>query len=207
MERKRRNIKRKESARLKVSRNTKGGEGWSAPGVISFVHGGHRVSLTLSKNSFFLSARRYRRTGITEVQPVIPLLLNTAINLARPIPPVQEYPSNPPPIPPPPEKYYASTEICKVSIKNVRQTCDPWRLVVVARGAVFPGEGWWVGINAGHLRLKLCQTPVRDSGILRRHRGRLLELFPSFTSLVQWILLTPYLATLFLISKHYLSKS
>nr|XP_012232538.1 PREDICTED: discoidin domain-containing receptor 2-like isoform X3 [Linepithema humile] len=50
--------------------------------------------------------------GITEVQPVIPLLLNSTINLARPIPAVQEYP-NPPPIPPPPEKYYASTEICK----------------------------------------------------------------------------------------------
>ena len=118
-----------------------GGEGWNAAGVISLVHGGHRVSLTLSKNSFFLSARWYRRTGITEVQPVIPLLLNTAINLARPIPPVQEYPSNPPPIPPPPEKYYASTEICKVSIKNVRQTCDPWRLVLVARGSFARGEG------------------------------------------------------------------
>ncbi|XP_018375817.1 PREDICTED: discoidin domain-containing receptor 2-like isoform X1 [Trachymyrmex cornetzi] len=52
-------------------------------------------------------------TGINEVQPVIPLLLNSTINLARPIPAVQEYPSNPPPIPPPPEKYYASTEICK----------------------------------------------------------------------------------------------
>ncbi|EZA55710.1 hypothetical protein DMN91_009358 [Ooceraea biroi] len=53
-------------------------------------------------------------TGITsEVQPVIPLLLNSSINLTRPIPAVQEYPSNPPPIPPPPEKYYASTEICK----------------------------------------------------------------------------------------------
>ncbi|XP_066592501.1 discoidin domain-containing receptor 2 isoform X2 [Prorops nasuta] len=51
--------------------------------------------------------------GITEAQPVIPLLLNTAINLARPISPAEEYPSNPPPIPPPPEKYYASTEICK----------------------------------------------------------------------------------------------
>ncbi|XP_012279165.1 discoidin domain-containing receptor 2 [Orussus abietinus] len=50
--------------------------------------------------------------GVHEAQPVIPLLLNT-INLARPIPPTQEYPSNPPPIPPPPEKYYASTEICK----------------------------------------------------------------------------------------------
>lgn len=59
-------------------------------------------------------------TGITEVQPIIPLLLNSTINLARPIPAVQEYPPNPPPIPPPPEKYYASTEICKVSCKNVR---------------------------------------------------------------------------------------
>lgn len=58
--------------------------------------------------------------GIAEVQPIIPLLLNSTINLARPIPAVQEYPSNPPPIPPPPEKYYASTEICKVSRKNVR---------------------------------------------------------------------------------------
>lgn len=53
------------------------------------------------------------RTGALEAQqPVIPLLLNTAINLARPIPLPEEYPSNPPPIPPPPEKYYASTEIC-----------------------------------------------------------------------------------------------
>ncbi|KAF7388965.1 hypothetical protein HZH66_010102 [Vespula vulgaris] len=54
-------------------------------------------------------------TGVTEVQPVVPLLLNTPIEqLARPIPTVQEYPANnPPPIPPPPEKYYASTEICK----------------------------------------------------------------------------------------------
>ncbi|XP_051161939.1 discoidin domain-containing receptor tyrosine kinase B [Leptopilina boulardi] len=51
-------------------------------------------------------------TGITDVQPVIPLF-NTAINLKRPILPVEEYSSNPPPIPPPPEKYYASTEICK----------------------------------------------------------------------------------------------
>ncbi|XP_046827642.1 discoidin domain-containing receptor 2-like isoform X1 [Vespa crabro] len=54
-------------------------------------------------------------TGVTEVQPVVPLLLNTPIEqLTRPIPTVQEYPANnPPPIPPPPEKYYASTEICK----------------------------------------------------------------------------------------------
>ncbi|XP_024936410.1 discoidin domain-containing receptor 2 isoform X2 [Cephus cinctus] len=52
-------------------------------------------------------------SGSPETQPIIPLLLNTAINLTRPIPPVQEYPTNPPPIPPPPEKYYASTEICK----------------------------------------------------------------------------------------------
>ncbi|XP_043286317.1 discoidin domain-containing receptor 2 isoform X2 [Venturia canescens] len=51
--------------------------------------------------------------GTAQPQPIVPLLLNTAINLARPIPPVQEYPCNPPPIPPPPEKYYASTEICK----------------------------------------------------------------------------------------------
>ncbi|CAK9829515.1 Discoidin domain-containing receptor 2 [Anthophora retusa] len=64
-------------------------------------------------------------SGITEVQPVIPLLLNTAINLARPIPPVQEYPSNPPPIPPPPEKYYASTEICKNSLPPLPPSPTP----------------------------------------------------------------------------------
>ncbi|XP_003702400.1 discoidin domain-containing receptor 2 [Megachile rotundata] len=64
-------------------------------------------------------------SGITEVQPVIPLLLNTAINLTRPIPPVQEYPSNPPPIPPPPEKYYASTEICKNSLPPLPPSPTP----------------------------------------------------------------------------------
>ncbi|XP_068978258.1 discoidin domain-containing receptor 2-like isoform X2 [Bombus flavifrons] len=64
-------------------------------------------------------------SGITEVQPVIPLLLSTAINLARPIPPVQEYPSNPPPIPPPPEKYYASTEICKNSLPPLPPSPTP----------------------------------------------------------------------------------
>ncbi|CAK9798435.1 Discoidin domain-containing receptor 2 [Anthophora quadrimaculata] len=64
-------------------------------------------------------------SGIAEVQPVIPLLLNTAINLARPIPPVQEYPSNPPPIPPPPEKYYASTEICKNSLPPLPPSPTP----------------------------------------------------------------------------------
>ncbi|XP_061933185.1 discoidin domain-containing receptor 2 isoform X3 [Apis cerana] len=64
-------------------------------------------------------------SGITEVQPVIPLLLNTAINLARPIPSVQEYPSNPPPIPPPPEKYYASTEICKNSLPPLPPSPTP----------------------------------------------------------------------------------
>ncbi|KOX81182.1 Discoidin domain-containing receptor 2 [Melipona quadrifasciata] len=50
---------------------------------------------------------------------------NTAINLARPIPPVQEYPSNPPPIPPPPEKYYASTEICKNSLPPLPPSPTP----------------------------------------------------------------------------------
>ncbi|XP_076749546.1 discoidin domain-containing receptor 2 isoform X1 [Xylocopa sonorina] len=64
-------------------------------------------------------------SGITEVQPVIPLLLNTTINLARPIPPVQEYPSNPPPIPPPPEKYYASTEICKNTLPPLPPSPTP----------------------------------------------------------------------------------
>ncbi|XP_076622324.1 discoidin domain-containing receptor 2 [Colletes latitarsis] len=64
-------------------------------------------------------------SGITEAQPVIPLLLNTAINLTRPIPPVQEYPSNPPPIPPPPEKYYASTEICKNSLPPLPPSPTP----------------------------------------------------------------------------------
>lgn len=49
--------------------------------------------------------------------PVIPLLLNPT----RPIPPVDEYQSIPPPIPPPPEKYYASTEICKVSFDREPQ--------------------------------------------------------------------------------------
>ncbi|XP_058790523.1 discoidin domain-containing receptor 2 isoform X2 [Phymastichus coffea] len=50
-----------------------------------------------------------------ENRSVIPLLLNTAINLSRPIPPAAlEYPSGKaPPIPPPPEKYYASSEIGK----------------------------------------------------------------------------------------------
>ncbi|XP_003693128.2 discoidin domain-containing receptor 2-like isoform X1 [Apis florea] len=62
---------------------------------------------------------------MTEVQPVIPLLLNTAINLARPIPSVQEYSSNPPPIPPPPEKYYASTEICKNSLPPLPPSPTP----------------------------------------------------------------------------------
>ncbi|XP_011501342.1 PREDICTED: discoidin domain-containing receptor 2 [Ceratosolen solmsi marchali] len=51
--------------------------------------------------------------GASEERPVMPLLLNTPINLSRPIPSVQEYPSSAPPIPPPPQKYYASTEICK----------------------------------------------------------------------------------------------
>ena len=69
-----------------------------------------------------------KKTGTPEAtaqqqQPIIPPLLNTAINLARPIPPVQEYPCNPPPIPPPPEKYYASTEICKVSFHQVLLYC------------------------------------------------------------------------------------
>lgn len=95
----------------------------SKESVISFVS---FVPLTLSK--FFFPSLGCT-TGMTEVQPVIPLLLNTAINLARPIPSVQEYSSNPPPIPPPPEKYYASTEICKVSIqkkkKNVSRSRDP----------------------------------------------------------------------------------
>ncbi|XP_031776700.1 discoidin domain-containing receptor 2 isoform X2 [Nasonia vitripennis] len=58
------------------------------------------------------------KTGASSEHPVIPLLLNAAINLNRPIPPVQEYPSNAPPIPPPPEKYYASTEICKTASKS-----------------------------------------------------------------------------------------
>ncbi|CAB0039584.1 unnamed protein product [Trichogramma brassicae] len=52
-------------------------------------------------------------TGVPEEHPTMPLLLNTTINLGRPIPPVQDYPSNAPPIPPPPEKYYASSDICK----------------------------------------------------------------------------------------------
>ncbi|XP_046467696.1 discoidin domain-containing receptor 2 isoform X1 [Neodiprion pinetum] len=56
----------------------------------------------------------YDPEGLTEIQqPVIPLLMNAAINISRPIPPVDEYQTDPPPIPPPPEKYYASTEILK----------------------------------------------------------------------------------------------
>lgn len=83
---------------------------------------GQRRDYIFNFDEFFDSfqLRIAARTGITEVQPIIPLLLNSTINLARPIPAVQEYPPNPPPIPPPPEKYYASTEICKVSRKNVR---------------------------------------------------------------------------------------
>lgn len=106
------------------------------------------------------------------MQPVIPLLLNTAINLARPIPSVQEYPSNPPPIPPPPEKYYASTEICKVSIKEEKK--KKYRPVM---RSMTIGRGELLDINAGHLS-ELCQTPVRDLWILRRHGDNRFESFP-----------------------------
>lgn len=143
----------------------------SKESVISFVS---FVPLTLSK--FFFPSLGCT-TGMTEVQPVIPLLLNTAINLARPIPSVQEYSSNPPPIPPPPEKYYASTEICKVSIqkkkKNVSRSRDPWRLVVARSGPL--------------QRVELCQT--FDSWLvdltvwivfLRRGNPRLAMEIPAF---------------------------
>ncbi|XP_023246903.1 discoidin domain-containing receptor 2 [Copidosoma floridanum] len=50
---------------------------------------------------------------VSEEHPVIPLLLNTSVNLSRPTPSSQDYSTNAPPIPPPPEKYYVSPEICK----------------------------------------------------------------------------------------------
>lgn len=95
---------------------------FQASSVVIYIYSSRVSNLV---KIFFPPRSLHCIAGITEVQPVIPLLLNTAINLARPIPSVQEYPSNPPPIPPPPEKYYASTEICKVSIKEKEKKCRP----------------------------------------------------------------------------------
>lgn len=105
------------------------------------------------------------------MQPVIPLLLNPAINLARPIPAAQEYSSNPPPIPPPPEKYYTNTEMCKVSRVKMygrhairapikRTSAEGGR---GRKGSLVPCQGYYnLARNCVKRRLVTVESPSRS---------------------------------------------